>query len=90
MVIFGSFAFIALRGFRWSQGTFWFHLLNIYYVWMVLLFVHKAFSRREYELESKLSPHLDRRTWLLRWIPMFVVLPIMGWLANSLPIVLGN
>jgi len=81
-----SFFLIAMKGFNWAQGSPWFHLLNVYYIWMILVFGHKAVSKREYENERILSPNLDRITWVLRWIPFYVLLPLMGWFGNSLPI----
>ncbi|MEO6119929.1 MAG: hypothetical protein ABIP12_04500, partial [Terriglobales bacterium] len=88
--VFISFAFIALKAFSLSKDSLWFHFLNVYYIWMILAFAHKALSKKEYESERNLSPNLDRKTWMLRWIPFYVLLPLMGWFANSLPILRGQ
>jgi hypothetical protein len=87
MFLFVSLLFTALRGFALARNSVWFYALNVYYLAVIGLFAHKALSRGEFEAQRKLSPSLDRTTWVLRWIPLFVVLPVVGWLVNSLPII---
>ena len=57
-----TLAFLALRGFQATQGTFWFFILNVYYWLVVLYFARKAFSQDEFERERSHAPVLDRKT----------------------------
>ena len=81
-----SLMLIATFGFKASAGTLWFYALNLYYVSVVLFYLRRAFSRSEFERYRQTSPHSDRTTWMLRWLPLLVILPTAGWFASSYPL----